>query len=389
MSASLRTNRLRTPIALLGLLPILLGSAVQSRAETPEIPPSSVPASSPLPKWKVADSWFVNLWTKNAQGTEEKYDMHIIFAGVNKRDNVDCCRFEFIPLQAPKEAEISYSVFYEIGSGKIKTVLSRKDWADIPIMQIEGTKLPGPMSGFPLEVLPVLAPGESVPTPDSTLLVTRKEEPGAKVWRASLTRNGKEELAIQQTWKDDSRWWSKYERFKDGQPELVCAIATAPTPLASAPEPPQPPVTPEAMLRADPRLQVLMTESFQGPTLPALLERLAKVTGVPLRTNIEDKTTVLYYSMGVNETPACELIIRIADTKAGKGTWEKDGDGYQLVSNQPTGSALTTEAKSTSSRKRWLWAAGLATLTVVLVSAWLLLRRPKATPQQTSTENPV
>ena len=170
--------------------------------------------------------------------------------------------------------------------------------------------------------------------PDGAVTVTiSKQAEGDRVWMTAAVRKGdKETLKIRQRWKPGDKWWTDYERYRDGRKELT---AQAGPPVAATPLPPPTPPPPGAPavsdLKDDERLHVAITLNMERRPVQDLLDVVSQKTGAPLTIDAPLAAAVpMFSSYSFVNMPANLVMDQIAFHSIVDGRWEKAGDGYCL-----------------------------------------------------------
>ncbi len=126
----------------------------------------------------------------------------------------------------------------------------------------------------------------------------------------------------------------KAESSKEGQHAAINKTdpARVPPPNPQTEEAPK-----DAALRRDPRLQARVTLTLQNPTVEAVLTPLREATGVAL--TVQEGTVATdrpaFDALWLKDSPACLVMLQLADSAAVRGRWEQSEDGYRLIGTIP------------------------------------------------------
>jgi hypothetical protein len=190
---------------------------------------------------------------------------------------------------------------------------------------------------------------------------------------------------VREKWVDGEPWWSEYERWSDGQKVLSGKIVpkqqAKPRPAQPIATPPRPEVPPTpSFLEEDARLQTVVNATFEEPTISMILQRLQKLTGVPLDSEIEDNADKpLWLSIDFHETPAWSVMEQLAGGERVAGQWEKSGTGYRLVRNETLGQPAASFFNRVSPITILSVSLVLLVVLVVLMKCLVFRRKPTDT----------
>jgi hypothetical protein len=391
---------------------------------------TSAQSVSPSATWKPADYWFLDVEVFPPPGAAvpplRKYQINVLISGKHQSGGGTIWNVGFLPGKpVPTNLGDNYTVMVSQEKGwpvKVYHVLRLKRVPEPALvvsaigcrlsaigMPLEGLGLvgasPGLKMGFvmpteqrqwlehfgeatfltaapagcPLEMFPLVS-GQWSGASGQELTLTKKKDGEFTIIEAVVkSPRSRVGLVIRQKWVEGEKWWREYERYVDGEKDLVASREIPPPP-----PPGQITVAPEKIgtrddplyLHRDPKLLATIEVEAKGAKLAELVERMSKATGlkIVLDSSLADHKPDLGYIQPTPKGWSARAIMSIIQTiQLENGFWEKTASGYRL-----TGKSLVPPspvAAEPAGNSLGIWLAGAGIVLSAGTAAWFYFRR--------------
>jgi hypothetical protein len=354
------------------------------------------PAVEPVARWTSGAAF--QLEVAPAEPDVKPFAMHVVVLWRDQSEELNSWRLLFAAHpNAPKNLGPNHIVYVSKSSGWPRQVQLNAAGLPIqPLVSVGGlTFFDRAPRGFPVEVFPLRETNESLDNGRTAIRVAQTPEGDTTVWEATCRTEGRE-VRVRQRWAAGEPWWRDYERFVNGRKDLSARRTAIPKPAPSSQgkQSPKLPDPGSRVLRADSRLQALVTVLADDPGLDTVLAKLQDATGLTFAVapNLFSHVPSLG-SVQMRNAPAWSVMDLLAQTQLRGGRWERVPGGYVLHGEsaavpprpQPVAAPPPAEFDGTA---RLVLAATAALLTLACGLFWVLHKRRATSGAKESTPLP-
>lgn len=319
--------------------------------------------------WKLGTVWCLEIWDP-AKGWDGNF-VHVAFVRKDEMVRGDLCwKIVF----APPGKAASHWAWYGNKDGLLRKITHVSTMVELECDPVTGIPwLVDPFDRIPGEVF---LPGTAMHVigPNWEVFEERK---GNEIVLGSTYSDAKgEKYTVRQTWRDGQEWWSSSERFHNGIVQTkarLCLSETKPVKTASNVKSVS---DTELALRADQRLQALVSISMEAATVREVMDELQGTCGLRFYTDPAPEVDAQRVGLiRAKNVPVWHVMQHLGAATGGK--WDVRGEDYYLV---------VVNAHRTNGRVGWLLMV-VALVGAAIVMTGIIRKRIRGSSPNTDTSS--